>query len=93
MVVLRHLNSPSTKASFWVRMMNLPLACMVREVGIKLGTSVGQVEEVDTDKEGVGWGEFLRVKIKVDLYKPFIRGRMLKFDGKLTLIGFKFEHL
>jgi hypothetical protein len=81
------------KASFWVRMTNLPLACMVRDVGFKLGASVGQVEEVDTDKDGVGWGEFLRVKIKIDLYKPLIRGRMLKFDGKSVLIGFKFEHL
>jgi hypothetical protein len=81
------------KASFWVCMTNLPLACMGREVGLKLGASVGQVEEIDTDKDGVGWGEFLRVKIKIDLYKPLIRGRMLKFDGKSTLIGFKFEHL
>ena len=38
-------------------------------------------------------GEFLRVKIKIDLYKPLIRGRMLKFDGKSTLIGFKYERL
>jgi hypothetical protein len=54
---------------------------------------MGQVEEVDTDKDGIGLGEFLQVKIKIDLYKPLTRGRMLKFDGKLTLIGFKFEHL
>jgi hypothetical protein len=81
------------KASFWVRMMNLPLACMGQEVGLKLGASVGQVEEVDTDKDGIGWGEYLRVKINVDLYKPLSRGRMLKYDGKSTLIGFKYEHL
>lgn len=81
------------KASFWVRMLNLPLACMGREVGIKLGGSLRQVEEVDTDCNGIGWGEFLRVKIMIDLYKPLSRGRMLKFDGKTTLIGFKYERL
>jgi hypothetical protein len=81
------------RASFWVRMMNLPLACMGRGVGLKLGAFVGQVEEVDTEKDGVGWGEFLRVKINIDLYKPLSRGRMIKFDGKSTLIGFKYEHL
>jgi hypothetical protein len=81
------------RASFWVRMVNLPLACMGREVGFKLGASVGRVEEVDTEKDGIGWGEFLRVKINVDLYKPLSRGRMLKFDGKSTLVGFKYEHL
>jgi hypothetical protein len=81
------------KASFWVRMTNLPLACMSREVGFKLGASVGKVEEVDTDKDEIGWGEFLRVKILIDLYKPLSRGCMLKFDGKSSLIGFKYEHL
>ena len=81
------------KASFWVQMMNLPLACMSREVGFKLGASVRKVEEVGTEKDGIGWGEYLRVKILIDLYKPLSRGRMLKFDGKSTLIGFKFERL
>jgi hypothetical protein len=66
---------------------------MGREVGLKLGASVGKVEKVDTEKDGVGWGEFLRVKINIDLYKPLCRGRMLKFDGKSTLVGFKYEHL
>jgi hypothetical protein len=66
---------------------------MSREVGFKLGASVGKVEEVDTDKDGIGWGECLRVKILIDLYKPLSRGRMLKFDGKSFLIGFKYEHL
>ena len=47
------------RASFWVRMINLLLACMRREVGLKLGALVGNVEEVDTEKNGVGCGEFL----------------------------------
>jgi hypothetical protein len=38
-------------------------------------------------------GEYLRVKINIDLYKPLSRGRVIKFDGKSTLIGFKYEHL
>jgi hypothetical protein len=42
------------KALFWVQMMNLPLACMSREVGFKLGASVGKVEKVDTEKDGIG---------------------------------------
>lgn len=43
--------------AFWVRMHNLPLACMGREGGQQLGATVGVVEEVDTDEESVGWGE------------------------------------
>lgn len=55
------------KAAFWVRMGNLPLACMGRETGKMLGSSVGIVEAVDTDGNGVVWGEFLRVKVHIDL--------------------------
>jgi hypothetical protein len=81
------------KASFWVRMSNLPLACMGREVGLKLRASIGTVKEVNTDKDGIGSGEFLRVKIMIDLHKPLSHGRMLKFEGKSTLVGFKYERL
>jgi hypothetical protein len=45
---------PFRKAFFWVRMKNLPLACMGREVGFKIGSSVGEVEEVDADRDGIG---------------------------------------
>ena len=50
------------EASFWVRMMNPPLVCMGREVGFKLGASVGLVEDVDADKDGIGWGNSLGSK-------------------------------
>jgi hypothetical protein len=63
------------RASFWVRMLRLPLVCMEREVGKKIGATVGIVEEVDMDANGVGWGEYLRVKISVDLSKPLSMGR------------------
>jgi hypothetical protein len=36
------------KVAFWVKMHYLPLGCMGREVGQKIGLSVGVVEEVDT---------------------------------------------
>jgi hypothetical protein len=49
------------KVAFWVRMHNLPLACMGQELGHKIGSSVGEAEEVETTKDGVGWGKYLRV--------------------------------
>lgn len=81
------------KASFWVRMLNLPLACMGRELGLKLGVSVGMVEEVDTDSDGIGWVESLHVKILLDLTKPLPRGWKMKFEEKSTLIAFQYEKL
>jgi hypothetical protein len=35
-------------------MINMPLACMCKEVGLQIGASLGTVEEVDTNEDGVG---------------------------------------
>ncbi|GLT72136.1 hypothetical protein SLA2020_440930 [Shorea laevis] len=81
------------KASFWVRMYNLPLACISKEIGFSIGASMGLVEEVDTAENGVGWGEYLRVKIKLDLSKPLLRGRMLKLPRTSVWIAFQYEKI
>jgi hypothetical protein len=79
--------------SFWVRMYNLPLACMGKAMGWKIGSTVGKVEEVDVDDEEAGWGEYLRVKINMDLSKPLARGRLLHLQSGSTWVGFKYEKL
>ena len=43
-----------------------------------LRTSVREVEAVDTDMYGVGWGESLKAKILMDLSKPLAQRQMLK---------------
>jgi hypothetical protein len=70
------------KAAFWVRMIDLPLACMCGDIDRKIGASVGTVVEVDTDARDMGWGEYLRVKILLDLAKPLQRGRRINIEGK-----------
>jgi hypothetical protein len=91
------IKSPSQftfdKAAFWVRMINLPLACMEREIGRKIGSSMGVVELVDTDSRGMGWGASLRVKILLDLSKPLPRGRKINIEGNASWITFQYERL
>ena len=76
------LSSPTEiafeQAMLWVRMLNLPLACMGKEVGFQIGSTLGIVKEVDMDEEGVGWGKFLRIRTQIDLTKPLVRGRVIK---------------
>jgi hypothetical protein len=81
------------KAAFWVRIFNLPLVCMGMEIGKQIGASIGEVEMVETDDEGVGWGEYLRARIKIDLTKPLLRGRRLKIHGNSIWVRFQYEHL
>jgi hypothetical protein len=80
-------------ASFWIRMYNLPLACMGKSIGEKIGSFVGLVEEVDVQEEAAGWGEYLRVKVSIELSKPLARGRMLHIPGRSIWVAFKYEKL
>jgi hypothetical protein len=81
------------RAEFWVRMFNLPLACMGKEVGFQIGSTMGTVTEVETDDDGVGWGKYLRVRINLDLTKPLARGRTINLFGKKVLITFQYKKL
>jgi hypothetical protein len=81
------------KAAFWVRMFDLPLACMGLEIGRKIGATVGVVEAMDMDSRGIGWGEHLRVKILMDITKPLPRGRKINIEGKSSWIHFQYERL
>jgi hypothetical protein len=76
------------KVAYWVRMYNLPLACMGVEIEKQIGAMVGVVEDDETDEDGVGWGKFLRVKICIDLTKPLARGRRIKVQGLAIWVNF-----
>lgn len=74
-------------------MHDLPLRCMTRDVGQSIGESVGVVEMIDVNKDGVGWGKYLRVKVLVDLTKPLAKGRVLNLPEKKLWISFQYERL
>lgn len=46
---------------FWIQLHNLPMACMNRQIGKKIGSSINQVVKVDIPDDELGWGKFLRV--------------------------------
>ena len=81
------------KAAFWVRMYKLPQACMGREVGMQVGLMVGEVEDIDFLDDGVGWGEYLRVKIRINLSKPLAKGRIIKLQEKEIWVAFQYEKI
>jgi hypothetical protein len=61
-------------STFWVCMYNLSLACMGREMGFKLGSSVCMVEAMGTNEDGVGWGEYLLISTQVSVLKRLPKG-------------------
>jgi hypothetical protein len=61
------------RITFWVRMISLPLARMSLTIGQQIGSLTGHVEEVDVDDGGMVRGEYIWVKVNLDLHKPLIR--------------------
>jgi hypothetical protein len=78
---------------FWVQVHEMPLLCMNKNVGTKIGNSLGILEDVDVAGNGLGWGSYLRLRVSLDVMKPLDRGRALNFAGKSTWVEFKYEKL
>ncbi|XP_042976264.1 uncharacterized protein LOC122307436 [Carya illinoinensis] len=78
---------------FWVQLHNLPFAGMTRKMGEEIGSTIGKVHSVETDEQGYGWGNFLRVRVEVNVNKALARGRMLKHGGRQCWVQFKYERL
>jgi hypothetical protein len=81
------------KTAFWVRMYNLPLACMGSEIGHQIGSTIGKVEDVEVNVRDAAWREYLRVRIIIDLSKPLDMGRKINIKNKSTWVAFKYEKL
>ncbi|CAI9778772.1 unnamed protein product [Fraxinus pennsylvanica] len=81
------------KEAFWVQCHDLPFAGMNQKTGHEIGARLGKVLSVNTDSSGVCMGEFLRVKVLINISKPISRGRFLNIGGIKHWIPFKYERL
>jgi hypothetical protein len=76
---------------FWVQVHDMPLLYMNQVVGMNIGESMGEVEDVDITRDGLGWGRCLRIRVKVNLQQPLERGQALQLGGKSYWVNFKYE--
>ncbi|XP_035547260.1 uncharacterized protein LOC118348857 [Juglans regia] len=81
LVLLKHLEGDLQvtkirlhEASFWIRLYDMPLNAMNAKVGRLIGNKIGIVEEVDGEQGEVAWGEYLRIRVKIDISQPLMRG-------------------
>lgn len=82
-----------THSPFWIQVHDMPLLCMNKGVGTKIGESLGELEDVDVAGDGVRWGRCLRLRVNIDLHKPLERGRALNLGEKAYWVNFKYEKL
>lgn len=82
------------KASFWVQFHDLPARRMTREVGERIGRTMGEVEEVDISATDNLLGKYIRVRVRIDITQALCRGRLINFGGATPVwAGFKYERL
>ena len=66
---------------FWIQIYYLPLKSRTREMGVTIGSKLGEVMEVDVADSGVQWGKFLCVRVRLDVIKKLIRGKKINVEG------------
>lgn len=74
-------------APFWVRVHDLPLMAHNTYVGEEIGKSMGVVEEVDLEPNEVEWGEYMWVKVKLDITKPLLRKKKFTVERAWSKCG------
>lgn len=63
-------------------------------VGREVGMALGSVEEVDLDYGEVEWGEFMSIRVAMDITKPLLHHKKLNLGGhELVWVSFSYERL
>lgn len=58
----------------WVRVSKMPLGLMTKAAREEIGEMIGEVLMVDAGENDLVIGEVLRIKVKLDIRKPLMRG-------------------
>ena len=101
LVVLQRVDDDTPLASmtlnlavFWVQIHGLPLRSMKREIGQQIGGTLGEVVTTTLEDEDSSPGNFVHVRVLINISKPLCHGRLVGLGGgRDTWISFKYERL
>jgi hypothetical protein len=83
-----------THMSFWVQIHDLPVKLMKKEASEAIGKTVGVVEQAEAIDEGRSKGNYMRIRVTLDIQQPLCRGRKIGVGGnKDHWVSFKYERL
>ncbi|KAK1628922.1 hypothetical protein QYE76_003237 [Lolium multiflorum] len=78
----------------WIRVMKLPLGWMNRDTGLELGDMVGEGIDVEVGEDGSAAGEFLRIKVRIKITEPLMRGITINLgENRTKWCPFEYEYL
>ena len=75
----------------WVQAWNLPIHCVTKEVGRKIGAVFKKGKDVIIPQMGGKEGRHLKMLFLADLPKPLLRGTIVKMAGTMKWVAFKYE--
>ncbi|KAL5762300.1 hypothetical protein ACOSP7_018564 [Xanthoceras sorbifolium] len=83
------------KSEFWIKIHNVPLLCMTRDIGLFLGKQIGVVRELDLGASGDCVGRYIRVRVVVDVLRPLRRCIKVDIDasGKPMIMLLRYERM
>ncbi|KAE8770295.1 reverse transcriptase [Hordeum vulgare] len=65
----------------WVRVFKIPLRSMDGDTGEMIGNRIGKFLEVEGLVNGLAVGQYLRVKVRMSIERPLMRGTMVGAKG------------
>ncbi|XP_024045326.1 uncharacterized protein LOC127901390 [Citrus sinensis] len=87
-------DQPFSHVSFWVQLHNVPLMCMQINTIREMGSKIGRVEDVATDETGDCFGEYILVRISIDITKRLKKVlRIQQENGEEIVVGVVYEKL
>lgn len=82
-----------SSCAFWVQIFGLPLEGTTEKMIIKAMQDIGRVIEVRVDtKEGMT-SQTARARVELKLQEPLRTGKLIRIEGKLFWIDFRYERL
>jgi hypothetical protein len=76
----------------WIRVFKLPLGWMNKENGEKIGDMIGESVDVEVDEDGNAAGEYLRIKVRINIKEPLVRGIPINMGEKDQVKWCPFEY-
>lgn len=64
----------------WIRVSRMPLGVMNRVTGEVIGNEVGVFVDMDVEEDGLAVRQYLRIKVKLNISRPLMRGISLVED-------------
>ncbi|KAM2252911.1 hypothetical protein ACFX1S_007362 [Malus domestica] len=90
-------NVPLHEQGFWIQIHGLPSSLMSVRMGETLGVAIGRVVRVDYDSSGSCVGEFLQIRVGIDVSLQLKRGLQVRLcdadEGTLVGVLLQYERL